>query len=154
MLYQVIEDGRIVDSYGIPVFYGYGISDDLLHSHDVEVSDGTTTYGKESYILVDKVYPSPVTLRVKFDLKSGNVAVNAYGRIYKNGVAVGTERTNNSVTYVTYSEDIEFSRGDYIELWIKSGTVFEDIFAKNFRIYGDIVEHEFEKFYGLNYNFG
>jgi hypothetical protein len=63
------------------------------------------------------------TIRVKFNIKSEISTNIAYGRIYINGSAVGTERTNNTTTYVSYTEDINCVKGDLIQLYIKNGTL-------------------------------
>lgn len=48
-----------------------------------------------------------VTLRVRFDLKKlSPYSGDAYGRVYENGAAVGTERITASGSYTTYAEDI------------------------------------------------
>lgn len=58
------------------------------------------------------------TYRVKFTIRTDNGSDAVYGRIYKNGVAIGTERNTNSTSYVEYSQDIAFSEGDLIQLYI------------------------------------
>jgi len=61
------------------------------------------------------------TITVDFDLAltdPGNGGGTAYGRIYKNGSAVGTERTKNNSTYATYSENIAVARGDLIQVYV------------------------------------
>ena len=67
-------------------------------------------------------------IRIKFDIHTGNTARTAYGRIYKNGTAIGTERSTTSTSYVTFSEDIaDWLVGDYVELYVKISA--DDIFA-------------------------
>ena len=60
------------------------------------------------------------TLRIKFDLKSSSTGKHAYGKIYINGEAAGTERDTTSTDYTTYSEDIEVEAGDLIEVYLKA----------------------------------
>ncbi|MBK9272807.1 MAG: hypothetical protein IPM48_14575 [Saprospiraceae bacterium] len=83
------------------------------------------------------------SIRIKFDLQSSNGSYNAYGRIYKNGSPVGTERITTSTSYVTYSEDFDdVVIGDNFQLYIHntfsggSGNVAR---CRNFRVYFDIV---------------
>jgi len=79
------------------------------------------------------------TFRVKFTLRtnaSGGASV--YGRIYKNGVAFGTERLTTSTIGAEYSEDLVFSKGDTCELWTKYNDVYNS-YVSNFRIYFDII---------------
>lgn len=58
----------------------------------------------------------------KFTLKnnSGNADNTAYGRIYVNGIAIGTSRATDSTTYVTYTEDITIIPGDLIQLYLSN----------------------------------
>lgn len=56
--------------------------------------------------------------RVKFSMRSpgGNLL---YGRVYRNGVAVGTVRSTSSTTSVEFSEDISgWSYDDLIQVYI------------------------------------
>ena len=61
------------------------------------------------------------TLRIKFSIKTeASASGTVYGQIYKNGVAVGTERNTGSNTYVEYSEDIGgWSAGDLVQVYVK-----------------------------------
>jgi hypothetical protein len=72
------------------------------------------------------------TIRVSFDLHSPGTGIAAYGRIYKNGVAIGTLRSVSAYTSVTYAEDFTFDDGDYIQLYLKalSGYVAHNSFLK------------------------
>ena len=48
-----------------------------------------------------------IVLRIRFDMKKlSPYSGDGYGRIYRDGVAVGTERINASGSYVEYTEDI------------------------------------------------
>ncbi len=61
------------------------------------------------------------TVTVTFDLYNGTGgSATAYGRIYVNGVARGTLRSNNTGSYVTWSEDITVEIGDLIEIYLQS----------------------------------
>jgi len=107
-------------------------SDTLRASLDSISTNTTTTYVKKKAfnILLSGSY------RVKFALNmpSGGAAL-AQGRIYKNGVAVGTIRQTNSATYTTYSEDLSFVAGDTCELWISIDSAGFTANAKEFRLY-------------------
>ncbi len=63
--------------------------------------------------------------RIRFDLACAAAAGTAYGRIYKNGVAIGTERSKVAdVNYTTYTEDFTgIVLGDLIQLYAKSAGV-------------------------------
>lgn len=114
-------------------------SDNLKYSSDTEnVSCGNAgLYALcKSIILTQAISGS---IRVKFDLASYYVALPVYGKIYHNGVPVGTERTTNSETYVTFTEDlpVNYALNDTIELWghCQFGCVAK---VRNFRIEFDI----------------
>ena len=64
------------------------------------------------------------TLRIDFDLTSTGEN-GAFGRIYRNGVAVGTSRlTYVTTSWITYSEDIAgWSAGDLCQLYFWTGDV-------------------------------
>ena len=76
--------------------------------------------------------------RVKFSLSTNaSEGASVYGRIYKNGVAFGSERYTTSVAGVEYSEDLSFSKGDTCEIWTKYNDVYNS-YVSNFRIYFDV----------------
>lgn len=107
-------------------------SDVLKTSADTERSNKGSVYTKlkEIKTLADGV------ARIKFDLKS-TTANSAYGRIYINGVAVGTERTVIGSTYQTFTEDIIVQKYDLIQLYVKAGSEAYTTVVRNFRIYYD-----------------
>mgnify|MGYP000856854040 CR=1 FL=1 len=111
----------------------YTASDNLLASHDAEQTMRGTSYVKLKTITI----PSGGQFRIKFDLHSSD-GFTACARIYRNGVAVGTERRTTSSSYVTQSEDISgFQAGDTVELWARMiGTSNWDVYVRNFRLYG------------------
>ena len=61
------------------------------------------------------------TIRVVFTIGlSGYNSQTVYGRIYKNGVAYGTQRSSTSNTSeggTTFTEDLSFTQGDLIQLY-------------------------------------
>ena len=56
--------------------------------------------------------------RISFSIKGPGLFVR--GRIYKNGVAYGTEFINSTTldAYITYSEDLNFAAGDLMQLYL------------------------------------
>lgn len=113
------------------------VGDTLTHSHDAESGSNSATYAKIKTITIDKLLGAGVsnaTLRIKFDFRNTTAGQTTYGRIYKGGVAFGTERTTVSADYSTVSEDLSFAEGNTIELWYKeigSGTAR----LRNLRVY-------------------
>ncbi|AEY65429.1 hypothetical protein [Clostridium sp. BNL1100] len=64
------------------------------------------------------------TLRISFPLRPENgSAYTAYARIYRNGTAVGIERSVNSNSYVLFTEDISgWLPSDKIQIYLKSSS--------------------------------
>lgn len=71
--------------------------------------------------------------RISFDLK-WNVSDKWYWRIYKNWVAIWTERSDETWNYVTFTEDITFDYWDTLELYLKNTWSNYATYARNFRI--------------------
>ena len=116
----------------------YAAGNVLLVYADKEEATDALSYTKLKEIYI----PRAGTVRVKFDLRqeTATTGVTVYARIYKNGVAYGTQRSkNNSATYTTYSEDLAFAAGDLIQLCVcrsGTGTSFSAM-VRNFRIYAN-----------------
>ena len=86
-----------------------------------------------------KAFTVPIsgTYRVKFSIiaRTGDTG---YGRIYKNGVELGTQQTStNGASYVVFSEDLVFNAGETCELWGRGSTSWADF--TNFRMYFDLI---------------
>lgn len=141
----VIIDGLLIKDDKIREFDGIGgnvmpkiVSDNLRNSHDAEVDTPSTgaTYVKVKTMTF--TYGVKGTLRIKYDLKD-NVGYIGYGRVYKNGVALGAEKTGTD-NYVTESEDIAvgtIAAGETLELWVKAEHASCHTFIRNFRCYYD-----------------
>ncbi|MCW4024927.1 MAG: hypothetical protein NWF01_07835 [Candidatus Bathyarchaeota archaeon] len=112
----------------------YQLSDDVLIADDSVVSKDTAEYAKVKEINVG--YLSG-TLRIAFDSRDPSGAEHwVHVRIYKNGVALGTERSQNGDWY-TYSEDLEgFAKGDLLQLYVKNSDAGFPVEVCNFRILG------------------
>jgi len=112
------------------------VSTTLQHSSDTEKTTNSATYVKLKEILINNDYDA---IRIKFDIQSSNNNNNTYGRIYKNGVAIGTEQASGLGGYVTKSEDFnnDFKVGDLLQLYGRRESASDDCDVKNFRIYYD-----------------
>jgi len=106
-------------------------SDTLMYSNDTAYSSSSETPVKVAE-LTAKV---DGTFRIKFDIKRGGTDYG-YGRIYKNGIAVGTLQTGTTTSYVTKSQDIAgWEVGDLIQLYIYADAASTS-YVQHFRIYG------------------
>ena len=131
-VYQAGQDRYNVYSLSL----GIAPSDDLLSSADTARLTSNAAYTLLKEIEIDKIGGD---LRIKFDLRADqpSTAPGAYGQIWKNGAAIGTERTDNTGNYVTFSEDLTgFLPGDLIQIYAKKGTAVVSAYVQNFRIYG------------------
>jgi hypothetical protein len=72
------------------------------------------------------------TYRIKFSIYWTGNSTTVYGRIYKNGVAYGIERSNASSTPVEFTEDLSFNVGDKLQLFLKTND-YQGV-TKNFRV--------------------
>ena len=76
--------------------------------------------------------------RIKFDLSVNTVDGVAFARVYKNGVAFGTEQSEATASWVTKSEDISgWSKDDLCQLYMKHSTGSYYAMFRNFTIYTD-----------------
>ena len=78
------------------------------------------------------------TVNVNFSMRTTHTNGSALGRIYRNGVAYGTEQINSTTTYVEYSETLYFNAGDTCELWLRGGGTIH-MHVINFRLFFDPV---------------
>jgi hypothetical protein len=116
------------------------VSDVLKNSHDVEVDTASTGVSYVKVKTMTFTYGIKGNLRVKFDWKSNNGSYTVYGRIYKNGVALGTADGGVNTTYQTFSEDIDvgtIAAGETLELWGKAEHASAHVLLQHFRCYYD-----------------
>ena len=78
-----------------------------------------TTPTKVKEILLNDVSG---TVRIKFYLRMINGAGPAIARVYKNGVAIGAEITENKTSFVEKSTDLGFTSGDLIQVYLYGST--------------------------------
>jgi hypothetical protein len=108
--------------------------DYLALSLDTGRSTTSLTAEKHKSITV----PKGGTYRIKFTLQPQVAGEHAYGRIYRNGTAVGTIRDETGAAPVEYSEDVAgWTEGDEIQIYIWSGTAGHLAQVTNFRVYWD-----------------
>jgi hypothetical protein len=93
-------------------------------------NDSSTVYVKHKEIFC----PVAGTFTVQFDLAADG-SHSAYGRVYKNGAAAGTERSQTSASFTTYSENITVSVGDRLQLYQHTVAGGFSSFTRNFRLY-------------------
>lgn len=107
------------------------VGDNIIGRYDREISCSSYTY----IPAVGYTIPADGAYRFSFELKnSPNTSFYAYARIYRNGVAVGTERKTTSLSYVYYSEDISgWSLADECMLYMRRYGTSHVTYVKEFR---------------------
>jgi len=93
------------------------------------VSSTNTTMEKYKEIYC----PTAGTYSVSFDMKATNTGSSVTGRIYVDDVATGTNRTTNSISYVTYTQDITITAGQLIQVY-SAGIGTNYVFIKSFKL--------------------
>ena len=88
-----------------------------LASAPTERSSISTTYVKRKEVVV----PKSGTVRCEWNMKA-YAGTTAYSRIYRNGSAVGVEKSTTSVTNVAQTDDVSVSGGDLVQLYVKNST--------------------------------
>ena len=127
---SLLASGQIIDTRS------YQAGSLAIAASSKQVFPGTTGYVKYIQITVAR----SGTLTVDFTIGGGIFGGTTYGKIYRNGSAVGTERSVAGTGTAGFSEDIaSISAGDTIELWGKyagtGGGWIQDYTLKNaFRI--------------------
>ena len=120
-LYSMVDEaGYDVVTENFQVYVNELLYFPVIAAGAIDVCNASTerTSGETSYTKIKELSVTEAgTYRISFDIKNGATGV-VYGRIYKNGVAFGTEQTTDSSTYTTKSEDLAFVEGDTIELWV------------------------------------
>jgi len=111
----------------------------LRHSHDAEANTTNSTWTLAKTITFNHGLKGEA--RFVFELKfvdNAGDGATAYGRIYRNGVALGTEQSTTDTVYASKSEDITYNwlADDECQLWIKTddGTEFDAAWVQNFTI--------------------
>jgi hypothetical protein len=114
------------------------VSDVLCNSHDAEA---TQTVNDASYHKVKTITFTDGligNIRVKFDIHRNSSPYVVYGRVYKNGVALGIGWSCSNNSYETKSEDLDvgtINDGGTLELWAKAEASGAIAYLKNFRLY-------------------
>jgi hypothetical protein len=94
----------------------------ITPTDNVLVSNATEVYiSGNAYTLFKQIdIQFGGTIRTYFELHA-QAGFTAYGRVYRNGIAVGTERTTTSTTYVAFTEDIaNWLIGDFYQIYAHS----------------------------------
>jgi hypothetical protein len=125
-----IKDG--VDIFGVEGSFKQVTAGDSLIAES-QASKNTTSYLSYTKAKSFTINASG-TYRTYFELWSGASGYTVYGRIYKNGVAYGTERSTTSTSWQSYSEDLDFEDGDECELYYRTSNLTAPAYIGNYRL--------------------
>jgi len=115
----------------------YLVSNDIQIKDSTEESTTSLTYVKLKEFTLPSAFPSNATIRVYFELRPDGFNKTVYGRIYRNGTAVGTKRTARNTDYVGFTEDISgWNPGDTVQLYAKCEDSSVPAYVRNFQIRG------------------
>lgn len=109
--------------------YKLRAGDIVAYQNTNEVAQTGTTYVKKREIRVNEVG----TVKILFNLRIDSANRVAYGKIYINGIDVGTEQSTGSTSYVEFTENFAVESGDLIQLYVCTGspyavTVYNNLF--------------------------
>lgn len=123
--------GQLLQSNGVAapswVTVPVGVLADYTVGNDFEGGPtrfrSVATPTSTSYEKIGEIYMTRGgTIRVKFGMEIGIVEI-IYGRVYRNGSAVGTEQTLNNTNWTYFTEDIAgWTAGDLLQLYTHSTT--------------------------------
>lgn len=112
----------------------------VLASANTERTTTSSTYAKikEFYI------SSAGTIRVSMELKAANPGTNnAYGRVYRNGSAVGVENVRGDAAYATFTDDVSgWATGDLLQVYTKNLNNADLAYIKN--VFIEVTNPNFE----------
>jgi len=117
-------------------------SANVRNSHDASyaMAPGAAYFKRKTITFPNGLGPG--TYRVYFEAAvSGSGVGAAYGRVYKNGTAIGTARSGSTTTFVGWDQDFNgpLNPGDTIELWgYFSGDAGATGYLRNFRVKYDL----------------
>lgn len=122
------KSGYVLTTDGTNASWGAGVSQATAGDVIVYSYPTYTTCFESSYTLKKQVRsPRTGTIRVSFTLSvGGGDTGTVYGKIYVNGSAVGTERTQvNQGTSSAFIEDISVTAGDLVQIYGKQNSIDE-----------------------------
>jgi hypothetical protein len=109
----------------------------VLISNAAQKTTTSSSYIKLKEIIIGANCNNVGSMTILFDLWRSAGAMYAFGKIYYNGVAIGTERTNANSSPTNYSEDFSFTTlkaGDKIQLYGRNTDGTGTTAVQNFNI--------------------
>lgn len=120
----------------------YTVTTDVLCHNTTPRSVSSVPYAKAKGLTLTTIPNS--SLSIAFDLAASHDLKTVYGKIYRNGGAVGIEQSCIDAGGGAYEEKLEtiagWSDGDELELYIKNGTD-TTVMVKDLEIRGTVTPH-------------
>jgi hypothetical protein len=115
----------------------YGFTVGAGTQYDAANSAGSSGTNSGTYVKIKEIACNFTgTWRVDFTLgeSTGGSGDAIYGRIYKNGVAYGTERAGTRGSINTFNETLTFAAGDLIQLYMRVANTAYTSNCNNFKV--------------------
>lgn len=112
---------------------------DTLGGANSEETSTDAGYTKIKEIVINQALTG--ARNISFDIKSNDGATTVYGRVYRNGSALGTEQTTTSGTFVTKTESINqtWAANDLLQLYVHSDGA-ATLTVRNFQMVGNGIQ--------------
>lgn len=134
--------GGVIDADMARARIWYTITPWTTYTHAESLAVHTSVelaYTKIKEILVNQTG----TFRISFEMSNNGGFNTCTARLYKNGSAFGTERTQSTATYTAYTEDLSVAKWDLIQIYGKVPFYNPASYIcriQNFRIRHDMVD--------------
>lgn len=123
----------IINGYAVDSSIACAASDVLAKSADTTRGVDQNAYTKYKEIAVDR----GGSYRIEFEIRNSTGSGTTSGRIYINGVATGTERSNGTTSFVNYSQDLTLLADDLVQIYCKK--TIDNGEVRNFRIKATLI---------------
>lgn len=139
----IIEDSDIDDMRIFVVLDQWdiiGVSG-LLDSDLPEESTTSSTYVKaKEFTIPSNICYNTIELYLTWEMKHSNTTGSSESKIYRNGVAVGVEKTRNTTSYATFTDTLSgWSAGDKVQLYFKTSAGYT-CYVDYFEVHGAYVK--------------
>lgn len=116
--------------------YKWGASDTVRNANDSDKSTTSTTWVKVKETRLDTAFVG--SIRITWHIGTSKT-VYCYGRLYRNGVALGSEYgTSGSKSIKEDFTDIDWAVNDLLQIYLKAGTDVT-VHASNFQLCYDML---------------
>ena len=136
-----IDDKRIIIQADIwEIVTSDNIELDSDWTEDTTTSISYVKATNKEFTIPSSVCYSAIELYFTWQMRHSDTTGSSESRIYRNGVAVGVEKTRNTTSYATFSDTISgWSAGDLVQLYQKTSSG-DTCYVDNFQVLGVYVK--------------